>query len=106
MGHDLANPTEAHAMLREMVRDWVKEHLEPQAHEHDREERFNLDLMRELGELGLLGIEQFLVMLGFRRLEQCIRVISELATQCLEQSTSEHYRRRARLTLVKRGIAP
>ncbi len=56
MGHDLANPTEAHAMLREMVRDWVKEHLEPQAHEHDREERFNLDLMRELGELGLLGI--------------------------------------------------
>jgi isovaleryl-CoA dehydrogenase len=56
MTHDLANPTEAHAMLREMVRDWVEEHLEPQALEHDRAERFNLDLMRSLGDLGLLGI--------------------------------------------------
>jgi isovaleryl-CoA dehydrogenase len=27
-----------------------------QALEHDREEKFNVDLFRELGELGLLGI--------------------------------------------------
>ena len=54
--HDLANPTEAHLMLREMVREWVQEHVEPQAHEHDRLERFNLDLMRSMGELGLLGL--------------------------------------------------
>ena len=27
--HDLANPTEAHLMLREMVREWVQEHVEP-----------------------------------------------------------------------------
>ena len=54
--HDIANPTEAHLMLREMVREWVHEHVEPQAHEHDRLERFNLDLMRSMGELGLLGL--------------------------------------------------
>ena len=53
---DLANPTEEHAMLRKMVRDFVREEVEPQALEHDREEKFNLDLFRQLGEYGLLGI--------------------------------------------------
>ena len=53
---DLANPTEEHRMLREMVRDFVREEVEPQALEYDREEKFNLDLFRKLGEYGLLGI--------------------------------------------------
>ena len=53
---DIANPTEEHAMLREMVRDWTKEYVEPQAHQHDKEEKFNLPLLRSMGELGLLGI--------------------------------------------------
>ena len=53
---DIANPSEEHAMLREMVRDFVKEHVEPQALVHDREERFNLDLLRSMGEMGLLGL--------------------------------------------------
>ena len=53
---DLANPTEEHTMLREMVREWTMEHVEPQALEHDRKERFNLALLRSMGELGLLGI--------------------------------------------------
>ena len=52
----MANPTEEHAMLRKMVRDFVREEVEPQALEHDREEKFNLDLFRKLGEYGLLGI--------------------------------------------------
>lgn len=43
-------------MLREMVRDWTKEYVEPQAFEHDKHERFNLELLRSMGELGLLGI--------------------------------------------------
>ena len=43
-------------MLREMVRDFVREEVEPQALEFDREEKFNLDLFRKLGEYGLLGI--------------------------------------------------
>ena len=52
---DLANPTEEHAMLREMIRD-LSSPVEPQAHEHDKHERFNLELFRMLGEYGLLGI--------------------------------------------------
>jgi isovaleryl-CoA dehydrogenase len=53
---DIANPSEEHAMLREMVRDFVKEHVEPQALVHDRDERFNLALLRSMGEMGLLGL--------------------------------------------------
>ncbi len=53
---DIANPTEEHAMLREMLRDFVLEEVEPQALEHDREERFNSELFRSLGDQGLLGI--------------------------------------------------
>jgi isovaleryl-CoA dehydrogenase len=53
---DLYNPTEEHKMLREMVRGFAQEEVEPQAHEFDRKEQFNLPLFRKLGELGLLGI--------------------------------------------------
>ena len=53
---DLANPSEEHQMLREMIRDFVQEFVEPQAHEYDKKEQFNLELFRELGDLGLLGI--------------------------------------------------
>ena len=53
---DIANPTEEHAMLREMLRDFVLEEVEPQALEHDRDERFNAELFRSLGDQGLLGI--------------------------------------------------
>lgn len=53
---DLFNPTEEHQMLRETVQQWVASEVEPQALEFDRNEKFNLDLFRKLGELGLLGI--------------------------------------------------
>ena len=53
---DLANPSEEHQMLREMIRDFVQEFVEPQAHEYDKKEQFNIELFRELGNLGLLGI--------------------------------------------------
>ena len=43
-------------MIREMVRDFVREEVEPQALAHDRDEKFNLELFRQLGEYGLLGI--------------------------------------------------
>ncbi len=52
----ISNPSEEHMMLREMVRDWVKENVEPQAFEHDKEEKFNLELLKSMGEMGLLGI--------------------------------------------------
>lgn len=59
---DLLNPTETHKMLRESIASFVQSEVEPQAHQHDREEKFNLSLFRKVGELGLLGLtvpEQF-----------------------------------------------
>ena len=59
---DLFHPTEDHKLLRNMVRDFVKAEVEPQALAFDRKEQFNLPLFRKLGSLGLLGItapEQF-----------------------------------------------
>jgi len=53
---DLFNPTPEHTLLRQMMRSFAREQVEPQALEHDREERFNVPLFRQLGELGLLGI--------------------------------------------------
>lgn len=54
--HDIFEPSPEHGLLRRTVREFVKDRVEPQALEHDRLERFNLPLFRELGELGLLGI--------------------------------------------------
>ena len=54
--YDLFNPTEEHQMLRDMVQDFVASEVEPQAHDFDRKEQFNLDLFRKLGDIGLLGI--------------------------------------------------
>ena len=54
--HELFEPTPEHSQLRTMVRDFAEREVDPQALEHDREERFNLPLFRKLGELGLLGV--------------------------------------------------
>lgn len=39
-----------------MLRDFVRNEVEPQALEFDRAERFNLPLLKQLGDLGLLGL--------------------------------------------------
>jgi isovaleryl-CoA dehydrogenase len=53
---NLFDPTDEHRMLRETVRQFVQTEVEPQAESFDRDEKFNLELFRKLGELGLLGI--------------------------------------------------
>lgn len=53
---DLFNPTEEHKMLRDSLASFVRAEVEPQAHAFDRDELFNLDLFRKLGELGVMGI--------------------------------------------------
>ncbi len=53
---DLFNPTPEHKMLRDTLRGFVQDEVEPQAARFDREEKFNLPLFRKLGELGLLGL--------------------------------------------------
>lgn len=56
MATDMFNPSDEHLMIREMVRNFVEEYVEPQALEYDRDEKFNLELFRSLGELGILGL--------------------------------------------------
>jgi isovaleryl-CoA dehydrogenase len=53
---ELCDPTEEHRLLRETVRDFTREAIEPQADEHDRSGVFNKGLFEECGKLGLLGI--------------------------------------------------
>lgn len=53
---DLYNPTEEHAALRQMVRQFAVNEVDPQRLEHDREEKFNRALFEQCGELGLHGI--------------------------------------------------
>ncbi len=53
---DLLNPTSEHKLLREMVKSFVVFEVEPQAHQSDKQEKFNLPLFKKLSELGLLGI--------------------------------------------------
>ncbi len=53
---DLFNPTPEHRALRELVRSFAEREVDPQAEASDRDERFNVELFRKLGEIGLLGI--------------------------------------------------
>jgi isovaleryl-CoA dehydrogenase len=53
---DLQNPTEEHKLLREMLGGFVRDAVEPQAAEHDETGTLNVELLRRLGELGLLGV--------------------------------------------------
>lgn len=43
-------------MLRQTVRDFVRKEVEPQAEEHDVSGTLNVELLRKIGELGLLGV--------------------------------------------------
>lgn len=52
----LFNPTEEHRMLREMVAEFAKNEVDPQAGEYDEKGVLNVELFRQLGDLGLLGI--------------------------------------------------
>jgi alkylation response protein AidB-like acyl-CoA dehydrogenase len=53
---DLFNPTEEHASLRQMLRTFVETEVDPQANQYNREEKFNMELFKKVGNLGLLGI--------------------------------------------------
>ncbi len=52
----LYNPTPEHAMLRRTVRQLARAEVDPQAMAHDESGTFNTALLRQLGELGLIGI--------------------------------------------------
>lgn len=44
------NPTGEHQSLRNMVRSFVEAEVDPQALEYNKQEKFNVDLFRKLGE--------------------------------------------------------
>ncbi|HET9929805.1 MAG TPA: acyl-CoA dehydrogenase family protein [Polyangiaceae bacterium] len=48
---------ESHKLLRETVRDFALREVKPRARDWDREERFPIEMMPKLAELGLLGIK-------------------------------------------------
>ncbi|MCA9693826.1 MAG: acyl-CoA dehydrogenase family protein, partial [Myxococcales bacterium] len=52
----LFNPSEEHRMLRDMVADFARKEVDPQAAAHDESGVLNVALFRRLGDLGLLGI--------------------------------------------------
>ena len=56
MDNSVFNPSPEHKALRDMVRNFVQKEVEPQAAEFDKKEKFNLDLFRKAGVLGLLGL--------------------------------------------------
>jgi isovaleryl-CoA dehydrogenase len=56
LSDSLFHPTSEHQLLREMVAEFTRKEVEPQAEQFDREQRLNRPLFSRLGELGLLGI--------------------------------------------------
>eukprot|EP01006_Ploeotia_vitrea_P027209 TRINITY_DN60067_c0_g1_i1.p1 TRINITY_DN60067_c0_g1~~TRINITY_DN60067_c0_g1_i1.p1 ORF type:complete len:424 (+),score=221.67 TRINITY_DN60067_c0_g1_i1:1-1272(+) len=47
--------TEEETMIRDMARSYAQEQLQPRVLEAFRHERFDVEIMKEMGELGLLG---------------------------------------------------
>jgi isovaleryl-CoA dehydrogenase len=52
----LLDPTDEHALLRQTVRQFARDHVEAQALAHDESATFNAGLLRKLGGLGLIGV--------------------------------------------------
>jgi len=48
--------TEAQALVRNTARSFARERVAPGAHDRDRKETFPADLLKEMAELGLLGV--------------------------------------------------
>jgi len=53
---DLFTPTPEHELLRNTIREFVLNEVEKQALEYEINEKFNIELFRKVGQLGLLGL--------------------------------------------------
>jgi isovaleryl-CoA dehydrogenase len=56
MTGDLFDPTEEHRLLRELVADFTRNEVEPQAARQDALGVLNVELFRKLGDLGVMGL--------------------------------------------------
>jgi isovaleryl-CoA dehydrogenase len=52
----LSDPTDEHVLLRQTVRQFAHDQVEPQALAHDLAGTLNVGLLRQVGELGLFGV--------------------------------------------------
>lgn len=52
----LITPSEEHEMLRQTLRELTRKEVEPQAESQDRAGSLNLELLKKVGQLGLLGV--------------------------------------------------
>ncbi|HET6614162.1 MAG TPA: acyl-CoA dehydrogenase family protein [Kofleriaceae bacterium] len=52
----LLAPSEEHSLLRQTVRELARKEVEPQAEAHDHAGTLNTELLRRMGQLGLLGV--------------------------------------------------
>jgi alkylation response protein AidB-like acyl-CoA dehydrogenase len=80
--------TEEQQMLRDMVRDFAQNELKPIAAKIDQEEKIPDDIIKKLGELGILGVafpEEYGGS-GFGEVGYCIAQ-EEIARACLSTST-------------------
>ena len=98
--------TEEQESIRELVRDFAKNELEPRAAEMDRNEKLDPEIIKMMGEMGLMGIgipEEY-GGLGLGMMEKSI-VVEELARKCA--STAELISRsRTWLTWRSSSTAP
>lgn len=76
-------PTEMQQQIAQMIHDFGKVNIQPHVMEWDEQQEFPLDLFRQLGELGLLGVlvpEQYRgAGLGY---PEYVTIVSEIAKYC------------------------
>lgn len=80
--------TEEQQMLREMVRDFATNELKPIAHQIDEQEKIPAEIIKKLGEIGLLGasIPEQYGGGGFGEVGYCV-MQEEIARACLSTAT-------------------
>ena len=80
--------TEEQLMLREMVRDFANNELKPIAKQIDEQEKIPADIIKKLGEIGLLGasIPEQYGGGGFGEVGYCI-MQEEIGRACLSTAT-------------------
>lgn len=83
MTQAMHNASENNAMVREMVKNFADKHIQPHVMEWDESQTFPIDLFKQMGELGLMGVlvpEEYGGS-GFGYHEY-VTVISEIASVC------------------------
>lgn len=96
--------TEEQESIRELVRDFAKNELEPRAAEMDKNEKLDPEIIKMMGEMGLMGIgipEEY-GGLGLGMMEKSI-VVEELARKCASTAELISVQNMAYMAILKHG---